>query len=183
MAKRMKRFFTSFIKRFDQFNDLLSLITGMIMGLTALIIIYEVIMRYVARRPTTWVNDVSEILLVYCTFLIAPWILRQGGHIKVDILVVGMRKKGQMIMGIIQDLLSLFFCGIFTWITWGTFWDSLLSQERTSGGLFSVPLWPVYMVIPIGGFLLSIQLIRQIVENYIFFARNRSDESNALRSD
>jgi TRAP-type C4-dicarboxylate transport system permease small subunit len=84
-------------------------------------------------------------------------------------------------MGIIQDILSLFFCVVFTYIAWESFWDSLITQERTAGGLFSVPLWPVYVIIPFGAVLLCIQLIRQIVEHFVFLSKGHHEESRAER--
>jgi TRAP-type C4-dicarboxylate transport system permease small subunit len=81
-------------------------------------------------------------------------------------------------MGIVQDILSLFFCVVFTWITWESFWDSVVTQERTAGGLFSVPLWAVYIVIPIGALLLSLQLIRQIVNGFVYLWAKNPHESN-----
>ena len=158
------------VRWLDRLNDYLSLVAGGVIGVTALIVIYEVVMRYLIKRPTTWVNDISEILLVYCTFLGAAWVLRVGGHIKVDIVVTLMRQRRQMMMGIVQDILSLFFCVVFTWITWASFWDSVVTQERTAGGLFSVPLWTVYGVIPLGAVLLSLQVIRQIVNGFVYLS-------------
>ena len=169
----MKRYLISFVKWFDRINDSLGIISGGIIGFTTLIVIYEVIMRYLLRKPTTWVNDISEISLVYATFLGSAWVLRMGGHIKIDILSALMKKRAQTILEIIQDLLSLFFCVVFVWISWANFWGSVISQERTGGGLFSVLLWPVYLVIPFGAILLCIQLIRQIADHMIYLSENR----------
>ncbi len=166
MEKSERR--NAWVRWLDRLNDLFSLVAGAVIGFTALIVIYEVVMRYLIKRPTTWVNDISEILLVYCTFLGAAWVLRVGGHIKVDIVVTLMRQRKQVFMGIIQDILSLFFCIVFTWITWESLWDSIVTQERTAGGLFSVPLWAVYVVIPLGALLLCLQLVRQIVDGFVF---------------
>jgi TRAP-type C4-dicarboxylate transport system permease small subunit len=168
----------SLVRWLDRLNDYLSIIAGAVIGFTALIVIYEVVMRYLIKRPTTWVNDISEILLVYCTFLGASWVLRVGGHIKVDIVVTLLRERRQIFMGMVQDILSLFFCVVFTWITWESFWDSVVTQERTAGGLFSVPLWAVYIVIPIGALLLSLQLIRQIVDGFVYLWGKNPHESN-----
>jgi TRAP-type C4-dicarboxylate transport system permease small subunit len=178
MMEKVRGFFMPIIKWFDWVLNSSALFAGGVIGFTTLIVIYEVIMRYLVKRPTTWVNDISEILLVYCTFLGSAWVLKLGGHTKVDILIVIMKKRGQVIMGIIQDLLSLFFCVVFTYISWESFWDAVITQERTAGGLFSVPLWPVYIVIPIGAFLLCIQLIRQIVNGFAYLSKSHPEESD-----
>jgi len=181
MMEKLRKCLISFVAWFDRINNFFAVIAGALIGFTSLIVIYEVVMRYLVKKPTTWVNDISEILLVYCTFLGSAWVLSVGGHTKVDILIVLMKKRGQEIMGIIQDILSLFFCAVFTYIAWESFWDSLITQERTAGGLFSVPLWPVYMVIPLGAFLLSIQLIRQIVDHFVYLLKRHPEEPKAER--
>lgn len=177
--KKVKKISSRFINWFDHFNKGLAILAGGIIGFSTLIIIYEVIMRYLVKRPTTWVNEISEILLVYTTFLGSAWVLKEGGHTKVDILIVLMKKRRQVVMGIIQDIFSLFFCVVFTWLTWANFWDSLITQERTAGGLFSFPLWMVYIVIPFGVFLLCLQLIRQIVDNFVYLTKEHPEGSNA----
>ena len=176
--KKLKKISVSFIKWFDRLNNSLALLAGAVVAFITLIIIYEVFMRYLVKSPTTWVNDVSEILLVYVTFLGSAYVLSLGEHTKVDIVITLLKRRNQEIMGIIQDTLSLFFCAVFTYIAWNSFWDSLVTQERTAGGLFSVPLWSVYVVIPFGGLLMCIQLIRQIVEHFVFLSYGRQEISS-----
>lgn len=139
------------------------------MGFLAIIIIYEVVMRYGMRRPTTWVSNISELLLVYSTFLIAALVLRLGGHVKVDVVQMLLNKRWRAILGIIQDMMSLFFCVVFAWLTWAAFWNSFRTQERSAVGSFSFPMWVMYVVIPFGAFLLCLQLIKQIVDRFIYY--------------
>jgi C4-dicarboxylate transporter DctQ subunit len=155
-----------FVKQFDRINEGLALVAGAIVGVSSIIIIYEVFMRYGAKKPTTWVNEISEMFLIYITFLGSTWVLKQDGHTKVDILIALMSERRQEIMGAIQDIFSLLFCGIFTWLTWANFWDSVITQERTPGGLFSIPYWIIYIVIPFGCFLMCIQLVIRIIEHF-----------------
>jgi len=176
--EKIKKVSASFVKWFDRLNDFLALLAGGVVVFITLIIIYEVFMRYLVKMPTTWVSDVSEILLVYVTFLGSAYVLRLGEHTRVDIVITLLQRRNQEIMGIIQDTLSLFFCAVFTYIAWNSFWDSIVTQERTAGGLFSVPLWSVYVVIPFGGLLLCIQLIRQIVEHFVFLSYGRHEISS-----
>lgn len=164
---------TGFVKQFDRLNYGFALIAGAIIAVSAIIVCYEVFMRYVIQRPTTWVNEVSEMFLIYATFFGTTWVLRQDGHTKVDIIVSVMSERGQMKMGVLQDVFSLAFCVVFTWLTWESFWDAVITQERTAGGLFSIPLWLMYWVIPIGCFLMSLQLIIRIVERIAYLSKKQ----------
>jgi len=56
-----------------------------------LIICADVLLRNVALLPSLrglrWANEISEYMLYLLTMLAAPWLLRQGQHIRVDILL------------------------------------------------------------------------------------------------
>ena len=172
----------SFVRQFDRLNDGLVLVAGGIVAASALIVIFEVFMRYVLQMPTTWVNEISEMFLIYTTFFGAAWVLRMDGHTKVDILITIMSERRQVIMGIIQDIFSLFFCVVFAWLTWESFWDAVVTQERTAGGLFSIPLWIMYIVIPFGCLLLIVQLIIKIFDRFAHIPKKHTGELNAERS-
>lgn len=146
--------------------------SGLVTVFSCLIVIYEVVMRYIFKKPTSWVNLTSEVLLVYITFLAASWILRERGHVKVDIIENFLiTERGKVRIKILQDIFSLFFCLVFTWITWGYFWNTFSTQERYGGGLFTFPLWMGIIVIPFGGALLCIQLFRELIEDVGYILR------------
>ena len=44
-----------------------------------------------------WSNEVSEVMLFLVTMCVAPWLLRQGQHIRVDILLQAIR-SGQLVI-------------------------------------------------------------------------------------
>ena len=60
-----------------------------------LIIVADVALRNIAvpglPRGLAWSNEISELLLYLITMSVAPWLLRQGQHIRIDIvlLVIG----------------------------------------------------------------------------------------------
>jgi TRAP-type C4-dicarboxylate transport system permease small subunit len=56
-----------------------------------LIICADVFLRNVAvfpgLRSVPWANEVTEYALYFITMLVAPWLLRQGQHIRIDVLL------------------------------------------------------------------------------------------------
>lgn len=56
------------------------------LGLIVPFYLYEIVMRYAFGAPTRWVSDFVSFLLLITTFLVIPWLTRQGGHIAVTIL-------------------------------------------------------------------------------------------------
>jgi len=62
-----------------------------VLFLMMLMICGDVLLRNVALLPSlrglAWANEVSEYMLYLITMLAAPWLLRKGQHIRIDILL------------------------------------------------------------------------------------------------
>ena len=69
----------------------LALLACAVLFLMTLMICADVLLRNVALIPGVhgleWSNEVSEASLYLITMLTAPWLLRQGRHIRVDVLL------------------------------------------------------------------------------------------------
>ncbi|HYS14446.1 MAG TPA: TRAP transporter small permease subunit, partial [Burkholderiaceae bacterium] len=56
-----------------------------------LIIVVDVLLRNLAvpglPRGLAWSNEISELMLYLITMCVAPWLLRRGQHIRVDIVL------------------------------------------------------------------------------------------------
>src|SRR5574341_2389986 len=63
---------------------------ALILGMT-LMICADVLLRNVRVVPglagLEWANEISEAMLYLITLLTAPWLMRQGQHIRVDIIL------------------------------------------------------------------------------------------------
>lgn len=125
----------------------------------------EVLMRYGFNRPISWVVEVSEYALLWITFLGTSWVLRQSGHVRVDILLQYLPPRALRICGLISSgsgivaaLVLLVFGAHATWI-------ALARGSFKSTGL-DIPTWIVVAVIPIGGLLLLLRFAHMFVEYY-----------------
>src|SRR4051794_13494061 len=69
---------------------------ALIFGMT-LMICADVLLRNVRLVPglagLEWANEISEAMLYLITMLTAPWLLRRGQHIRVDIVLRAVPKK------------------------------------------------------------------------------------------
>ena len=68
-----------------------ALLACVLVGAVALMICLDVLLRNVPLVPgvqgLAWSNELSELALYLITMLAAPWLLRQGQHIRVDIVL------------------------------------------------------------------------------------------------
>ncbi|RPI46360.1 MAG: TRAP transporter small permease [Hyphomicrobiaceae bacterium] len=72
---------------YGAFLDALMLLAALLVLGMALMIGADVLLRNVGVGGLPWSNEVSEYILYLVTLLSAPWLLRRGQHIRVDILL------------------------------------------------------------------------------------------------
>ena len=119
----------------------------------------ELFMRNLFNRPQIWSVEVSEYTMLYITFLGAAWLLREEGHVRVDIVLDLLKPRSQSLLNGITFFFGIIVCSVLlfygTWITWLHYQKGL--HTFTALKLLK---WPFLMVIPFGSLLLVIQFIR-----------------------
>ena len=137
-----------------------AIITGAIIVLLTLSVNFEVIMRYFFGQATAWVTDYAEFALVYLTILAAGWVLTREGHVKIDLISNALTPKAQRILNTITSTIGVLACGIFFWYSLQVTLDAFRLKQVFIHGT-ATPQWPIWMVLPIGSLLLTIQFLRR----------------------
>ena len=88
---------------FDYLNIVMVVISAiLLMGLT-FIVGADITLRYLFNKPLGWVKEVSEYTLVALGFLVAAWILKDDGHVKMDLVLNKVGPRAQTMMNIITS--------------------------------------------------------------------------------
>ena len=157
---------------FDFIIEFLSYIAGIIILAATFMVSWSAVVRYLGFRPPLWTFQFTEYALLWFTFLGAAWLLREGGHISIDTIVSRLHTKTRRHVEIINDILGFIVCVIIFWFgtlhTIDLFQRGIMEVKGTT-----VPKFPLFLIIPLGGLALSIQFGRQ------FFKNLRSKSGNA----
>lgn len=142
----------------------MAVIAGLLLMFMMFSICYEVVLRYFLFSPLTWVTEISEYILLYATFLGAPWVLKKDAHVKVDIILSRLGFKAQKIVNLATSLISTAVCLVLVWF------GTQMSLDLYQRGIpviksLSVPKFLLVGIIPFGGLFLAIQFIRRIYQN------------------
>lgn len=122
---------------------------------------YDVIMRYVFAMPTSWTVEINSILMVYVTFLGGAEIVKKKQHIDMNILFNHFSGKAQKSIDVSNSVVALLFCGVLVWMgANATF--STYKYGMYTAGLFQVPLWVIYIIIPVSSVLISLEYLLHI---------------------
>ena len=157
------------VKLFDFVMDFLAFLAGLLLLLVTLFVSYAVVVRYLHFKPPVWVLQFTEYALLWITFLGAAWLLREGGHIKLDTLVSRLNPKRRRTLTVITDILGFIVSFIIFWF--GTLHTiDLYRRAILDVKGVSVPKFALFLIIPIGGLTLLIQFGRH------FFKQLRSKQ-------
>ncbi len=131
---------------------------GFLLVFMALAICFEVVMRYFFGRSTLWVTDASGYILVWATFLVAAWVLKGRGHVRIDTFVNRLNPRAGRLVAILGFLLAAVASGIFVYQT-GL--DTYMTWQRgiPIGYPLTLPRFSVYLVMPLGIFFLMVQFL------------------------
>jgi TRAP-type C4-dicarboxylate transport system permease small subunit len=127
-----------------------------------LMICADVLLRNVALIPSMrgldWSNDLTEAMLYLITMCAAPWILRQGQHIRVDILLRAIPKRLAWYCEWLADAVGLACCLVM--VVYGVrmtlaSWQSSALTVKT----LVTPEWWLLAPLPIAFALLAIEML------------------------
>jgi TRAP-type mannitol/chloroaromatic compound transport system permease small subunit len=112
--------------------------------------------------------EVQWYLFAAAFLLAAGYTLLQGEHVKIDVIYGRLSRKTQNridIFGFAAFLLPM--CLVVLWFGWPFFLQGLRSGEMSSnaGGLIR---WPVYLMMPLGFALLTLQGFSELIKRIAF---------------
>jgi len=120
----------------------------------------EVVMRYFFDVSFGWITSLNEWSLVYVAFLGAAWLQREGGHTSDDSILQMLPSWVTTASAWFGWMVGIVSCGFLVWYGTKTTWENFVNNTYDFFKLRSVPVWPVYAVIPFGSLLWLIQLLR-----------------------
>ena len=109
-------------------------------------------------RGLAWSNEVTESMLYLLTMLTAPWLLRQGQHIRVDILLRAIPRTLAWVFEWICDVMALVCSLVIMWYGIKATIASYSSGAMTIKALITPEWWSI-APLPIAFLLLSIEVL------------------------
>jgi TRAP-type C4-dicarboxylate transport system permease small subunit len=141
-------------------NVLMFLACALLLAMT-LLIGTDVGLRNLGLGGVAWSNEVCEYILYLVTLLTAPWLLRRGQHIRVDILLRALPPRTGWLLEWIGDLVGLACCLYFVRYGFKVLADSYLADAISIKTLV-IPEWWLLVPMPIAFIAVSIEFVFRI---------------------
>ena len=147
---------------YGRFLAALALLGCAILMAMMTIIVADVALRNLAipglPGSLAWSNEISELMLYLITLCVAPWLLRQGQHIRVDILLQALPRRLAWYLEWLGDLIGLACCLIMAWYGAHAAWSSYTSGAVNIRTLVT-PEWWALLPLPVVFLLLAIEML------------------------
>ncbi|HQA83566.1 MAG TPA: TRAP transporter small permease [Syntrophales bacterium] len=145
----------------DRLNTAVAWIAAFMVIFMMFAISCAVAARYLWGQSVPWVVEISSYLMLYITFLGTAWLLRQNGHVEVDLILNNLKPRTaagfRAVTSVAGALVSLVLAWQGAVVTIDYF-----EREVTVMGILDTPQWMLVGVIPLGGFLLFIVFVARI---------------------
>src|SRR4030042_6749591 len=158
--RKVRRIGVIFLRVHDRLCDGGAHVSAWLMLAMALIISYEVVVRYFFDRPTIWVVDFSDYIMLYSTFFVSAWLLKHDGHIRLTILLEYLSPRSQRIIDTINSFIGAAVCGFVMWYGVADVLDAV-DKSIVLPRPIPVPKSLILGVIPFGCLLLFVQFLRK----------------------
>ncbi len=146
---------------FDRLIDGLAVVAGAMLCALTVLICVDVAGRKPGLFTIPWTLDVAEYTLYIVTFCGAPWVLREGGHISIDLFVERLRPALRHRVALVSHGVGALVSGILLYyscrVWWVSFSEGVLVHET-----FVFPEWLLMSLAPPVFLILLVMFVRFI---------------------
>ena len=165
-----------FVKIIEKVTDVLSgHLQAWIIFFLMVMLLAEVLTRYIFRSPLSIADEMGGYLLVSITFMGLAYTWKEKGHVRVSLLINRLPDRVVHLLRFFTLILATVFTIPLIKACYDLISDSLLFESR-SGSWLRTPLAYPQTILLIGAIMLFLQLVAEIIK--ATRAINKSEENN-----
>jgi TRAP-type transport system small permease protein len=143
---------------FGRLFDALAMAAALILLAMVVLVTADIVLRNTTGGGFAWANEVSEYALYLMTLLTAPWLLRRGQHVRLDVILTLVPPRLAWLMEAAGDLLG--FCVCIVLVRYGI----AMTVESARLGAITIknlvfPEWWLLAPLPATFVLLAVEFV------------------------
>jgi TRAP-type C4-dicarboxylate transport system permease small subunit len=95
---------------FGKLLNLLAVAAALTLLAMVVMVAADILLRNLTRTGFAWSNEISEYALYVITLLTAPWLLRRGQHVRIDLVLTLVPARVAWLMEAASDVLGFAVC-------------------------------------------------------------------------
>lgn len=152
-------------RQLDRLNFGLGRLSALLVVVIALLLIYEVFMRFVVNNPADWVLDITQLVQAALAFVAASYVLKTGGHVSMNMVTEYLNVEWRRRFAIAASLITLLGSAWMAYLSWNLFVRSFAIREAAYG--IDIPLYPWKILVSLCFALMAIQALAMFIDNLL----------------
>ncbi len=141
-------------------ESVLTLLGGIVIFLLVFLATANVLGRWIFSKPVNGYIDWVEQAMAFFAFLGIAYTMREGGHIRMDMLVGHIHGR---FLWLVELLVTLITLGITLVLIYGSYLHFLRAYTIGDSSLdINLPTWPAKLVVPVALTVLALRLCLQV---------------------
>lgn len=157
--------------RYTVFCTFTAVLAAVTIALMILSTTMDATARYLINSPIPGIFELNEVLLVICVYMGMAWTQIERGHIRVTAFLMRVSDETEVKFNIFAWVVTFIFLFILAYQSAIGAWESFQIREFRWGSV-QMPIWWAKALVPIGCWMMNIQLIFDIWKD-IEFLRGR----------
>lgn len=152
-----------FTRVVDGISRLMGALSMLLLAAAVIVVCQLITLRYLFNESTVWQTEFVIYSLMASTFLGAPYVLLERGHVGVDLLPSMLGGRARFLLELTGGIISLLFCALLAYSGWTYFHEAWAHGWRTDT-VWALPLWIPLAPLPLGIGLLCLQYISELIK-------------------
>ena len=156
------------VKGYDAILYGMAYFAGFLMAAMMAVIFLDVVLRNLGYQSSAHFFTFTEYALLMVPCLGAPWLVREKGHIYVEILLMALNPRRRAIVTWIIGVACVVVCAVIAWYGFAVTISDFLQNEKDVRSL-DMPRWMVVGFIPLAFAMMALEFLRFLVrrENFL----------------
>ena len=95
---------------FGRVFEVLALAAALVLLAMVVLVTADILLRNLTRSGFPWANEISEYALYVITLMTAPWLLRRGQHVRIDLVLTFLPPRVAWLMEAAGDIVGFCVC-------------------------------------------------------------------------
>ena len=157
------------VKAYDGVVLGMAVLAAFLMAAMMVVICLDVLLRNLGYQSSAHFFTFTEYALLMVPCMGAPWLVREKGHIYVEILLMTLGPRARARMTVAIGLVCIALCLVLAWYGFGITWQNFVQAEKDVRSL-DMPRWMVVIWIPLGFLLMAVEFARYLWRRENFLA-------------
>jgi C4-dicarboxylate transporter, DctQ subunit len=159
-VRDMKRFLSASSDALDKAIRVLYYLAAALLVFIAIAITSDVALRYLFNKPLIWVFEATEYALLFITFMAAAYVLKEEGHVKLDLVLNALGTKLSTAVNTLTSVIMALVCLVMLWYS-AKHTLYLYQNDVMIIKYYTIPQVTVFFIIPVGFLLLLVQSLKR----------------------